>query len=330
MPSAAQGSASAIPRQAAADLLRASGMVAVVWIHSFVTWSDDDPAWIQRTDYLLRFAVPGFFAVAGFLQAAAGCSGPRGFLARRLGRLGWPYLLASLAALAFRAALWGDWPTWGSLLRDLATGNAWGVYYFVPVLIGASVLGEVIRRLPRLLWPAFALFWVLGWASETHVFRLADFYYEMRSPGRWWGFFLAGWLVAMHGSRISAWSWPCRRNWALGVGALALGLFGGCVWFLPAAWSQAGAAVWYPMVYLLLVGAALLVWDRPVPALLRWLSEASYPIYLYHYFAVALVQRSGIGAWRHTVTFALSLAAATAVVLVGRRVLGPHARKVLG
>ena len=61
-----------------------------------------------------------------------------------------------------------------------------------------------------------------------------------------------------------------------------------------------------------------------------WLSEASYPIYLYHFFPIFLIQRLPGGSGRDVVAFVVTLAVSVAGVLAIRRLLGPRARLLFG
>ena len=74
-----------------------------------------------------------------------------------------------MLALALRVTFADHRGSPGGLLRDLLTGGGWGIYYFVPVLLWASVCGEWLFRFPRLAWPVWTAFAVLGLLNETQV-----------------------------------------------------------------------------------------------------------------------------------------------------------------
>ncbi len=312
------------------DVLKAVGIVTVVWIHAFTRFPGPMPPLVQRLAFVARFAVPGFLLAAGFLQAC----GPRQewsqFCTRRLSRLLAPYLIASVLALIVRVAFADHRGSPGGLLRDLCSGGGWGIYYFVPVLLAASVCGEWLFRFPRLAWPVWILFAVLGLLSELQYISFHSVWWEFRSPLRWWGYFFAGWLVALHRERIDG--LPDRGRRAAGGGILLVGAaaFAAYVAALPPGWSRPAVALQYVTMYSAVVGTMLLAWKAAPPDWLRWLSEASYPIYLYHFFVIFLVLRLPGGAVRDTAAFVIALAASCAGVAAVRRLCGPRARLLCG
>lgn len=318
------------PRIAAIDLLRAGAIVGVLWVHAFLPSFDAPSHAVGLVNYLLRGAVPAFLLAAGWLQAQAGVPAPVPFLARRLSRLLIPYLVASVGAFALRAIVDGERLALRQVAVDLLLGNACGVFYYVPVLVGATMLAAVMGRWPRMVWPVFIGLWPLGLLSEALVISFGSLFSDMRSPIRWWGFYVAGWLVGAHAGELAGLS-P-RRRCRLGFGALGLAatLFAGYAARLAPAWSPLGAALWYLVVYALLAAVVLLTPGTWLPRSIRWLSEATYPIYLSHYAWIALAHRSIRGPWAGTVAFLLSGTASVLLVLVSRRLLGRHARTWLG
>jgi len=319
-----------MPRAGWVDLLKGVGIVAVVWIHAFTRFPGPMPPVVDRLAFLTRFAVPGFLLAAGFLQAC----GPRQewshFCARRLSRLIAPYAVASVLALALRVIFADHRGSPGGLLRDLLTGGGWGIYYFVPVLLWASVCGEWLFRFPRLAWPVWTAFADLGLLNELQFISFHSAWWEFSSPLRWWGYFFAGWLAAVHRDRIDA--LPDGRRRAAGLALLLLGAtaFATNAAVLPPGWSRPAVVLQYPMMYALIVGTMLLAWKAASPAWLRWLSEASYPIYLYHFFPIFLMLRLPGGLGRDAAAFVIALAASCIGVAVVRRLCGPRARLLFG
>ena len=90
------------------DLLKAAGILAVIWIHAFNQTGRESSLLVVRLSTLSRFAVPGFFLASGFLQASGRRLTPWTFLTRRLRRLLVPFFVASVAAIAFRTAVLGE------------------------------------------------------------------------------------------------------------------------------------------------------------------------------------------------------------------------------
>jgi peptidoglycan/LPS O-acetylase OafA/YrhL len=312
------------------DLLRASGIVTVVWIHAFTSFNTDMPVLIRGIAFLTRFAVPAFFFAAGFLQASGRRLTPRVFVFRRLVRILVPYVIASLCALGFRSAIGESHWTPTTAAIDLVTGNAWGIYYFIPVLAGAAAVGMVVFRFPRLAWPIFGLFWILGLLNETRVLWAGDLWWELRNPVRWWGYFFLGWVGAVRQESLRRLSDACRARFAWAAVQL-----GGLMWaiylfFLPPSWSPTSAAVQYIMIYCVVIAIFLLAWDWSERPTIRWLSEASYPIYLYHYFLIVMVAQRVDDLVRDTVAFAFGCVGSVVLVVIERKLLGRYARLLFG
>lgn len=318
------------PRAGWLDVLKAAGIVTVVWIHAFMRLAEPMPELVQRLGFLARFAVPGFFLAAGYLQACGPRMGWRDFCSRRLMRLLVPYLVATALALAFRLVVGDHRGSMGRLLRDVVGGGGWGIYYFVPVLVSASAFGEWAFRRPRLAWPLWGLFAVLGLLNELQYISFHNLWWEFRSPLRWWGYFLAGWLVAIHRPRID--DLPNRVRVAAGLAVLTAGAaaFAAYATLLPPGWSRPAVAWQYLLMYAAVLGTMLVAWRVQPGAWIRWLSEASYPIYLYHFFPIFLIQRLPGGTGRDVVAFLVTLAVSVAGVLAIRRLLGPRARLLFG
>jgi peptidoglycan/LPS O-acetylase OafA/YrhL len=174
-----------VSRFAGIDLLKAAGIVAVVWIHAFLKWGTPHPEAIERVGYLTRFAVPGFLFAAGFLQAAGSRMGP----------------------------------------RELVT-----------------------KRLTRILLPG---------------------------------------------------------------------------------WSPISVTLQYVMIYGIVLGVVFWWWHAPDRPWLRWLSEATYPIYLYHYFVIVLMERMPASLAWDAASFVAAAAASVLLVGVAKRLIGRPARLVL-
>jgi peptidoglycan/LPS O-acetylase OafA/YrhL len=317
-------------RFAAIDLLKAAGIVAVVWIHAFLKWGAPHPEAIERIGYLTRFAVPGFLFAAGFLQAAGPRMSPRELVTKRLARILLPYLVASVAAFSFRAFVLAEPCSFRRITVELATGGAWGIFYFVPVLVGATLLGEWLFRYPRLAWPVFLTFWGLGLLSETRVIALSSLWLDFRSPLRWWGYFFAGWVAARNREWIGG--LPCATRMHVGTVAAAAAVvaFAWYLFLLPPGWSPVSVTLQYVMIYGIVLGVVFWWWQAPDRPWLRWLSEATYPIYLYHYFVIVLMERMPASFARDMASFAAAAAASVLLVGVARRLMGRPARLVLG
>jgi peptidoglycan/LPS O-acetylase OafA/YrhL len=312
------------------DILKAGGIIVVIWIHAFQEFGDTEPFIIRRLAFLTGAAVPAFFFASGFLNAQGRSLSLRQFAERRLMRLLVPYVVASLVALAFRRFVFSEPITRLQAVFELATGGAWGIYYFIPMLLGAAVVGQGIFRFRSLAVPVFVLFWVLGVLSYMWIIPFGGLYGQMRNPFRWWGYVFAGWVMAQQVVAVQGLTAVHRRS--IGVAALtvAAGIFLYYVAVLPAEWSPAMAALQYVCTYGIVAGVFLLALRSADHAAVRWLSEATYPIYLYHFFIIALVHRWPASPLRDPLAFVLGCVGSVAFVYGGRKVLGSRARLLIG
>jgi peptidoglycan/LPS O-acetylase OafA/YrhL len=146
----------------------------------------------------------------------------------------------------------------------------------------------------------------------------------------WWGYFLLGWLAAEHASALA--TVPARMRRGVGLAAAAVFVVIATVCLLPGSWR---GQVWLPVVaanYAFLVSAFLLGRDVRPHRLLRWLSDASYPLYLYHFFFTSAVRSDlmRLGPLAEPAAFAAGVLGSLGVVVLGRRLLGRWARVALG
>jgi surface polysaccharide O-acyltransferase-like enzyme len=332
------------PRYGSIDVLKATAIVAVIWIHSFlVTWQPQAGV-IRWLGSVTRFAVPGFFFASGFLYFQHHRA-PLGVIARRLQRVAVPYLVASLIAIVGRWVYAGPIPL-REIVFELATGDAVGIYYFIPPFIGAVLLVIVLARYRRLVVPLLALLWGLGFLCERGVIWIkappgaVPFFWNQRNPLRWWGYFVAGWCLANYAGVVSRLS-PRARTMA---GAVLLGVALGCslaaVAVLPPGKSTVWVSIEYLNIYACILGLFLLAFDWPDVPGVRWLSEATYPIYLYHFFFISLFrvfladslrQRLALPpAALNSMALVVGLSGGLVTVWIGRWVFGRHARLVIG
>src|SRR5262249_15668207 len=156
-------------------------------------------------------------------------------------------------------------------LDALVTGQAFGIYYFVPILVGAAVLGQGLFRFRWLAWPVFVPLWVLGLVSEVAFMGIAG------NPLRWWWYFFAGWVVVPympHRQRQS----PVGRR-LLGMAALTTAAITFVCYLitLPPYWSPGLAVLSYVYIYTFTGGLFILGHDVPEVPWIRWLSDATYP-----------------------------------------------------
>lgn len=326
-------------RQSAIDVLKAVAIVTVVWIHAFEHWPLPKVQLHWHLMFLTRFAVPTFFFTSGFLYFAATPISAN-VIWRRLRRLAVPYLVASAVALAGRWLLVGWFPL-SQTLYELLTGSAVSVYYFVPVLAGAILLLPLLSRFPAVVAPGLAVLFVGGLVSEVelpgvYVSPANDpFFWELRSPLRWWGYFLAGWVTARHLPRIGALSHRAVHAYGRGALLILAGLFACYAVTQPLHFTRLGGAMQYAAIYATIGGIFFSALGRAQHPLVRWLSQASYPTYLYHPFFISGWQ-TALGnrfseAWPITDTagFIAGMVGSVAVIVASRRLLRERRARLL-
>lgn len=324
-------------RRRGIDALKASAIVTVVWIHA--AGSPLDLAHTVPLEAVLTsWAVPAFFFAAGFLHAT-----PRrvdlATVLRWTLRLGVPYAIASVLALAARRGVLGERLTAGDALFALVTGSAWGIYYFVPVLLGAELAAALLSRLladrPRAArgWWAIAiassLLGMLGTTPHDPVLQHLGVFWLLRSPGLWWGYVFLGWAVAH-----ATWG-----RWLDGRRTVVVVVVSLLVWTVVLATcvgtdrcqAVSGPVIWVTnhcwIAVLVLVGERL---SRV--RVIEWLSNATYPIYLYHFFITEPVRHQGLWSTRFASTqaFAAALVGTVLLVFLTRALFGARARVFIG
>ena len=314
-------------RLAVIDFLKASAIVTVVWIHAFA--DPTDPAALPLTDVLVSWAVPAFFFASGHLRfGTRPVSGSD--LARWLTRLLPPYVIASLLALGYRRLVLRQDLDAGDALFALLTGSAFPIYYFVPMLAGAYLLAALLSRMPGAAAPLFVLIAPVVPAGLDPIPETFGLFWLFRSPFLWWGYFLLGWLVAAGATRIAA--LPDRNRRRAGLAAAGLFTLIALICLLPGSWR---GLYWPPLVaanYAALASLYLLGLDLGPRPVLRWLSDASYPIYLYHFFFTSAVRTDllRLGPLAEPAAFAAGLGGAVLTVILGRRVLGRWSHRLIG
>ena len=318
----------------AVDYIKAAAIVAVVFTHGGVApWSPEWSSW----DYALRrswvsFHVPSFLIVSGFLYARVSPVDLSG-VGARLGRVLLPYLIASAVVFLTPFALDSGFR---GIATALATASALRIYYYIfafacctPLIWPLSCMGRVIPvvvlaalvvyfvALP--FYPRMRLVWSLFWIMRD---PLAMFYF---------GYFIVGWLAALWLPGIAA---LCDRYrgvaWLLCVAGIGIWVGTQAGQFFPAS-----VQLFRPIYTLGVIGIVVFLTRRlRVPSAVRFLSEATLPIYLWHHvFQLATLDYTL--AWhpaaRILAMFAVGIGGSVAVCLLSRRLLGgPWSRRLIG
>lgn len=327
-------------REVGVDVLKAAAILTVIWIHAVFAGYRPEAGLYLALRSLSHFAVPAFFFAAGFLHFRDGPI-PMSLFGRRLNRVVLPYLIASGIALV-GWSIYAEVPTVADVAFWLATGRSLGIYYFVPPFVGAVALGVLLSRWPRTGAPLFFALFILGMASAVGMidFKSPDprdpFFWTIRNPLRWWGYYVAGWLLAGQRHRVIALGKRGRRFIGVAAEIGVLALLG--IAFLT---SRNRTPAWvvseYVRIYLCIPGIVLLAWDSPEYRPVRWLSEATYPIYLYHFFFILPYASLYLGGGGTAVfgtpsldRFVLALGGVVLFIALARRLLGRHARILIG
>ena len=326
-------------RFAEVDALKGVGILLVVLIHSLrPSWDPGISGAELWLGSITRFAVPGFFAASGYLYATdqpiAGA-----VVGRRLLRLFVPYAVASLAAQVF---FWvtSSPPKTGAVWSDLLLAASFGAYYFVLILALFIVCSPLLARMGSrsvaiLLIPLL----IAQWLMETGTVPSASFFWHLRNPFLWAGYFVLGWWVRLHRDAIVAAVARKRGQW-IGVMLVAwlllittLAFSSGMVLMVVSSTAWLTIFVSVALVFVVSVGRDLPATVRPA---LGWLSDASYPLYLFHLFFLSLVAPAmGMGkgqfeAGKLLAVWACGVVGPIALHGLGRKLLGSRSRLLFG
>jgi membrane-bound acyltransferase YfiQ involved in biofilm formation len=328
-------------RYAEVDFVKAVGILVVPLIHCLrPAWSRDVSSSELFLGNLLHFAVPGFLAASGFLYAASESNSWRATL-RRLGRVLIPYLLASTAAEIFHAVQ-GQPHTMSRIIEGFFFGAAFGPYYFVFVITVLVILTPLFARLPHRGMIALTLLMLSLQACQIvdmairglPEFEIFSSHWKLRSPVIWWSYFLLAWLARLHYDRLS--SWVVSRRLPLTAVLVALSVcFAGVHWLeITPVVVRLGS--WFYIFSILMLICTLSCGLKRVPKPIRFLSDVTYSLYLFHLFFVYTAQDVFPHAYRALdpmgvlVPWAAGLVGALLVIMLGRRLLGRHSRTYLG
>ena len=270
------------------DVLKVAGIATVILIHS-VRSPLFDPLISPFEDWVghvTRFGVPAFLFASGFLYAGDPRPSWRG-TARRLRRILVPYGIVSLAAQAWWAAQGISTET-GNLWLDLAFGASLGPFYYVFVIAILVALTPAIARLPG--WALGGLT-ILALAAQGYVDVFGvkiSMFWQFRSPLLWWAYFLIGWQVRLHhagvAARLERIRVPLSCGLAIAIVALSTAIAADppLEWLRTAAWLN----VYASLGLLFVLGSGRI----EAPPALRFVSDATYGVYLLHFFFVSGIQ----------------------------------------
>jgi peptidoglycan/LPS O-acetylase OafA/YrhL len=319
-------------RLPALDYVKAAAIVAVALTHAVPGFFDEGMTDIALLALLLTgFHVPAFLFVSGLLSRAETPIGwPR--VAERLGRILPPYVVATTIAWMLGLVIF---PTPRKFVFTIVTGATFGHFYFVPIMVFCFVLLPLLSRLtaPLLILTAVTLMGLAEAMWMTPGWRLAEmFFWQIRNPVLQFhvGHFVLGIIASRYRSRLvrAFVGHAPTLGLATGVGLL------GFVWLAgahPLFAAHPLARTTYTLTVIAFITA--LTSNRPAPAAVRFLSDATLTIYLYHWFAyLALMPLLGpmpLGL-RMLLLTSVGLGFGTLVAMAGRRLLGSRSRLLLG
>lgn len=300
------------------------GILAVVAIHCLRPFFHPEisrgEVWLAA---LLQFAVPGFFLASGLLSATREPV-PWALTRARLLRLLVPYLIASAAAQAFRAYFGGEPLATRSMLADFLLGSSFGPYYYVVHAVLFVLVTPGLARLgPRALAGVSLAALLAQWIS----WGVPDLrWVAIHNPLHWFAFFLAGWWLRLAEPALGP-ALVTRRRLLVAGSAAGLALLSPHT-LLGSPPVLAGSLQWWIVAFTLslLFGSGFARQTRS--RVVRFLSDASYTIYLAHLFFVLPVQRLRLPA--PDVFDPVAIGAPFVAGLLGPLVLVVAARALLG
>lgn len=307
------------------DWIKAVSAATVVMIHSFPPFPPRSSTVLWQFGEIMLFAVPGFLFASGFLYARAGSRDWLPTMGRRLRRLLVPYLGFSLLAQVYPLPL--EVNSELSLVEQLFYGAALGPYYYVFVIFWLTLATPLVARIPRSVFPAVVVAaLILQWGFQTAVLVSFSPLWWLRNPLHWAATFLLGWWFFEHRQTIGSVLQQNRAYWLVSL----LGAWLAAQFYLAGAqngWVMHTVS-WLQSYATLGVILVATIGRSEAPRLVRWLSEASYSIYLSHLFFVGPVLRwlpQG-GGWlvgtRIVAAWAAGMAGGSALLAAGRKFVG--------
>ena len=174
---------------------------------------------------------------------------------------------------------------------------------------------------------------------ETGTIPSVSFFWHLRNPFLWAGYFVLGWWVRMHREAIATALVQHRVRWVgltVGVWLVLVTLL---AFSAPLPRMAIATTAWLTIFVSLALGFVVSAerdlsgpWMRP----LRWLSDASYPVYLFHLFFLSVVaqeiQMNGrlFEPEKLLAIWLSGVAGPIGVVWLGRKLLGARSRTLLG
>lgn len=327
------------------DFLRAVAIIAVVAIHSAFGF-DSTPGERGVAEWLstfLRPCIAVFLFVTGYFFPLDPTPGQMG---RRFRRILVPYFVFTSLALLYQTRGTGLMAALAErplrILQDVLTGNTWGVYWFIPIIVFTLLGGWVLARPARrsLIWIA-AFFLVTNLIIVGYVDQviartsLADepmaWFYLLRVLPTWPVYFFFGRVARVHGLVDY---FRAHRPVVLLIWLFVFLAYNGLYWA-----GVSGATGSYRSIIDTLYSLATIAALNAVAvksSVFGFIGRTSYATYLAHYFFVSFTQFviSSVWIdppfWMSTVVFGVALGGSLAFNWATTRFLGERARQFFG
>ncbi|GGO66989.1 hypothetical protein GCM10010910_27730 [Microbacterium nanhaiense] len=260
------------------DVVRGAAVILVILVHAMQRTELFAGHEFTRLETLTIIVtplrLPAMFLLSGLFVTRSLAKGSGGYVAGKLRRIAWPYLLWSVLIIAFFAAL----------LETTGIGFGWEVFW--------RIFYDPIEHLWFLAYLLlyFGIAMLMRWIPAPYLLLAVIALSAVPIEGQWprfWGnaaFFFAGVVLSTYRDRIVRGFWP-----SLVMFAAALLLSAGHALHV----LQLPEAPWnLPIVLLFILGAAGVV--NPI-ARSRWLAPARYVgvdsivFYIVHWPVVSLV-----------------------------------------
>jgi peptidoglycan/LPS O-acetylase OafA/YrhL len=336
------------------DALKAIGALTIVLIHCLRPPGDPTSTALELVlGEVTRFAVPAFLFSSGFLYCSSAPL-PRGTTIRRLRRLLGPYVVASLLAQLFWA-LRGQPRTGVEIALQLLFGASFGPFYYVFLVAMLIPFVPLLPRIRRGAWPAAAAVAVgvqmlspallaalaaAGWQPGADLFAritraagVGPLFWLYRFPLLWWPFFLVGWVARLYDDPLRSMAVRWRgllAGMSLTLAAVFVALALGGTGIAP---LTAGFLHSYALTAAIFFTFGGLAGESPT---LRFISDASFTIYLFHLFFVlsSAPYFHAMTGWRAPLAvlgpWGCGMVGSLVVGVAGRWIFGARSRDIVG
>ncbi len=328
-------------RYAEIDWIKVVGIFAVLVIHCLrAPWNASASEAEQFLNQQLRFAVPGFLFCSGFLYARTAAFDWQ-VTGARLRRILLPYLVASAGAEIYHAV--ESSPRMPEEIAfNLLTGNSFGHYYYVFIIVMLVAATPVIARFGRTGVHAILAVTMTFQFSSTildalgagFALRFESNYWIFRSPLLWWNFFALGWLARDHREQIRTWVAARRLGITAGLLVTFVGL--GASWITYPSPMVRGFSAWLQIFCVLALILTLSAGRTTRSIIVARISDATYAVYLFHLFFLFPVEpyfphaKGGLDPLVVVFRIVPAMIGSFLFITLARRVLGERSRFWLG